>query len=229
MTHTILNQTFETVHNTAPFSKIKNEDFLPAFESAITTAKLEIQAIVENKEMPSFENTIEAMAFSGMNLERISSLFFNLHSAETNDEIEKIAQEIAPKLADFGNDITLNPELFKRVKAVYEQRETLALTKEEAMLLETTFKSFARNGALLADDAKEKLRSIDAELSVLKLKFGENILADQNAYQLHITNESDLKGLPHGAIEAAEGLAKSEGKDGWLITLDYPSLIPFLM
>lgn len=229
MSESILNQEFHTVHNTAPFSQIKNEDFAPAFDLAIKEAKTEIQAIISNPQKATFENTIEAMAFSGMQLERISSLFFNLHSAETNSEIEQIAQEVAPKLSEFGNDITLNPELFKRVKEIFEQKVSLNLTPEQEMLLDSTYKSFVRNGALLHEEAKQQLRDLDAELAVLKLKFGENVLADQNAYQLHLTDEKDLAGLPHGTIETAHELAKSEGKEGWIFTLDYPSLIPFMM
>jgi len=224
----ILEQTFTTKHNTAPFSQIKNEDYLPAFERAMKEAKAEIQAIIDNKELATFENTIEAMTFSGMHLDRISSIFFNLHSAETSDELEKIAQEIAPKLSQFGNDITLNPDLFKRIKSVYDSKDQLKLNVEQTTLLENSYKSFVRNGALLNEAQKEQLRSIDSELSVIKLKYGENILADQNAYQLHITNEADLKGLPQGTIEAAAEVAKSEGKEGWIFTLDYPSIIPFL-
>lgn len=224
----ILILPFNTPHDTAPFSKVQTKDFLPAFETAIVAAKNDIQAIIDNSENPTFENTLEAMAFSGMQLERISSLFFNLHSAETNDEIEKIAQEVAPKLAEFSNDITLNPALFKRIKAVYDNKATLSLTPEQNMLLETTYKSFVRNGALLNEAEQVNLRELDNELSVLKLNYGKNILDDTNAYSLHITNEADLKGLPHGTIEAANEFAKSEGKEGWLFSLDYPSLIPFM-
>lgn len=224
-----LIQSFTTVNDTAPFSTIKNSDFLPAFEQAIIDAKIDYQRIVENTNVATFENTIEAMAFSGMHLERISSLFFNLHSAETNDEIEKIAQEIAPKLSEFSNDIVLNPDLFSRVKAVYEQKNTLTLTEEQKTALDGTYKSFVRNGANLSEEEKQTLREIDAELAILKLKFGENVLADQNAYQLHITDETQLSGLPHGVLEAAHELAKEEGKEGWVFTLDYPSLVPFLM
>ncbi|MBN9294116.1 MAG: M3 family metallopeptidase [Flavobacteriia bacterium] len=228
MSKNSLSQPFLTPYDTAPFSKIKNEDYLPAFDSAIALAKGEFRNIVENRELPTFENTLEAMAFSGMELERISSVFFNLHSAETNDELEKIAQEAAPKLSEFANDITLNPGLFQRIKAVYDKKEELNLSPEQQTLLDTTYKSFVRNGALLDEEAKQKLRALDAELSVLKLKFGENLLADQNAYRLHLTKKEDLEGLPQGVIEAAAELAKSEGKEGWMFSLDYPSYIPFM-
>ena len=224
----ILTSKFETVHNTAPFSQIKNEDYLPAFEAAITEAKAEIQAIIDNKDEPTFENTIEALAFAGMTLDRLSNIFFNLHSAETNDELEKIAQEVAPQLAAFGNDITLNFDLFKRIQSVYNQKDKLNLNVEQETLLTKNYKDFVRNGALLNEDQKTKLREIDAELAVLKLKFGENVLAETNNYQLHLTKEEDLAGLPEGAIEAAKALATSQEKEGWIFTLDYPSYIPFV-
>jgi len=225
---TILNKSFDTQHNTAPFSKIKNEDFLPAFKTAIESAKKEINVIVNNTEKPTFENTIEALDYSGEELDRISSIFFNLNSAETNDEIQKIAQEVSPLLSEFSNDITLNEELFKRVKAVYDSKGDLELTTEQETLLDKKYKGFSRNGANLSEDKKEKLRAIDKELSQLKLKFGEHILAETNKFEMLLTDESDLSGLPEGAKEAAKQLAESKGKDGWLITLDYPSYIPFM-
>ncbi|ERJ59418.1 M3 family metallopeptidase [Sphingobacterium paucimobilis] len=224
----ILTNKFDTLHNTAPFSQINNEDYIPAFEQAIQRTKDEVDAIVHNPAPATFENTIEAMAFSGMTLDRLSSIFFNLHSAETNDELEKIAQEIAPKLSELSNDITLNFDLFKRIQQVYQQRATLDLTTEQHTLLEKSYKDFSRNGALLEGRDKEELRKIDAELAVLKLKFGENVLAETNAYQLWIENEADLSGLPEGVIEAAAALAASQDKEGWLFTLDYPSYIPFV-
>ena len=224
----ILTHHFNTKYNTAPFSKIKNEDFLPAFQKGIELAKAEIDAIVRNPIKPTFENTIEALAFSGDVLDRISSIFFNLNSAETNDEIQKIAQEVSPLLSEFGNDVRLNPDLFSRVKAVYEQREKLNLNPEQTTLLDKKYKSFSRNGANLSEDKKNQLREIDKELSKLSLQFGENVLAETQAYQLHITNESDLAGLPEGTIEAARSLAKSQEKEGWIFTLDYPSYVPFV-
>lgn len=225
---TSLNKTFDTQYNTAPFSKIKNEDFFPAFKIAIEKAKNEIDAIVNNTESASFENTIEALDYSGEELDRISSIFFNLNSAETNDEIQKIAQEVSPLLSEFSNDITLNENLFKRVKAVYDSKAELDLTTEQATLLDKKYKSFSRNGANLPEDKKQKLRAIDKELSQLKLKFGEHILAETNKFEMLLTDESDVSGLPEGAKEAAKQLAESKGKDGWLITLDYPSYIPFM-
>ncbi|MBF8150336.1 M3 family metallopeptidase [Winogradskyella sp. F6397] len=223
-----LNNTFNTTYNTAPFSKIKAEDFLPAFKIGIEKAKAEIDAITDNTASPTFENTIEALDYSGEELNRISSIFFNLNSAETNDEIQKIAQEVSPLLSEFSNDITLNEALFKRVKAVYDSKSNLELTIEQETLLDKKYKGFSRNGANLAEDKKDKLRAIDKELSQLKLKFGEHILAETNAFEMHLTNEDDVSGLPEGAKEAAKQLAESKDKDGWLITLDYPSYIPFM-
>ena len=224
----ILTTYFNTKHNTAPFLQINTEDFKPAFEEAIAIGRKEIDTITSNPDSATFENVIEALDFSGETLDRLSSIFFNLNSAETSDEIQKIAQEVSPLLTAFSNDITLNEALFKRVKAVYDQRLALNLTQEQATLLDKKFKGFARNGALLSDDKKTRLREIDTELAKLKLTYGENVLAETHNYQLHITNESDLKGLPEGAIEEARSLAKSLQKEGWIFTLDHPSYIPFV-
>jgi peptidyl-dipeptidase Dcp len=210
--------------NTAPFSKISNDHYKPAIQKAIAIAKLEIDAIIQNADKPTFENTTVALDFSGEKLNRITSIFFNLNSAETNDKIQEIAQEVSPWLSEFGNDITLNTALFERVKAIFEVKETLSLSSEQTMLLDKQYKSFARNGANLKEEDKIKLREIDAKLSKLSLKFGENVLAETNAFELHITNENDLAGLPESEKEAA----KSKDKEGWIFTLDYPSYIPFL-
>lgn len=214
--------------DTAPFSQIKTTDYEPAFNEAIRHAKAEIQQIITNTDAPTFENTIEAMSFSGMQLDRISNIFFNLNSAETNEELQKIAQIVAPKLSAFGNDISLNPDLFKRVKQVFDTVDKSTLPTEQITLLDKTYKGFVRNGALLNDDQKAELREIDAQLSVLSLQFNENVLAETNAYQLHITNEDDLDGLPDGVIEAAKNLAEQQEKQGWIFTLDYPSYLPFV-
>ena len=224
----ILTQNFETAHNSAPFSKIKYSDFLPAVQECIQKTRKEIDAIINNKEIPSFENTIEALDYSGEQLDRVTSIFFNLNSAETNDEIQKLAQEISPLLTEFSNDITLNKKLFKRVKALYEIKDDLNLNPEEDMLLEKKYKSFSRNGANLPQDKKNELREIDKQLSKLKLKFGENVLAETNKFEMLISDEKDLSGLPEGAKEAAKQLAESKNKNGWLFTLDYPSYIPFM-
>ena len=212
----------------APFSQIKNEHFKPAIEESISLAKAEIEAIANNKEAPTFENTIAALDYAGYQLDRVTSVFFNLNSAETNEHIQKIAQEVSPLLSAFQNDITLNEGLFKRVKTVYEQKDSLNLSGEQQQLLDKRYKAFSRNGANLPEDKKERLREIDAELAKLKLTFGENVLAETNKFQMHLTDESDLAGLPEGAKEAAAQLAKTKELDGWLITLDYPSYIPFM-
>ncbi len=214
--------------NTAPFSKISSTDYKPAIKKAIEICKQEIETIVSNIETPNFQNTTEALEFTGQKLGRITSIFFNLNSAETSEAIQKIAQEISPWLSEFKNDMILNSSLFKKVKSVYETREVLNLDSEQTMLLEKQYKGFSRNGANLSNEDKEKLRKIDTELSKISLQFGENVLADSNAFELHITDEKDLKGLPEGAKEAASLLARSRNKEGWLITLDYPSYIPFV-
>ncbi len=224
----VLTQSFHTKYNTAPFSQIKLTDYQPAFEENIAKARAEIDAITNNPEAPTFENTIVALDFSGNLLDRLSSIFFNLNSAETCDEMQKIAQEVSPLLTAFGNDIALNEALFHRVKAVHNQKENLNLTPEQATLLDKKYKSFSRNGALLSENDKLKLREIDASLAKLKLTFSENVLAETNNYQLHITNENDLKGLPEDAKEMAHSLAKSKELEGWIFTLDFPSYLPFV-
>lgn len=224
----VLLSKFNTKHNTAPFSQIKIEDYVPAFNEGIALAKAEIDAIVNNTDAPTFENTVVAMDFAGDILDRLSSVFFNLNSAETNDEMQKIAQEVSPLLSEFGNDITLNAALFAKIKTVYDQKESLNLNPEQTTLLDKKYKSFSRNGANLPEDKKDQLREIDKELSKLSLQFGENVLAETNAFELHLTNENDLAGLPEGTIEAARLLAKEKGKEGWIFTLDHPSYVPFL-
>ncbi|BDB54642.1 peptidase M3 [Flavobacterium ammoniigenes] len=225
---TILTSTYTTPYNSAPFAQIQMSDYQAAFETTIAAARAEIDTITNNPEQPTFENTIEALDFSGQTLDRLSSIFFNLNSAETSDEMQKIAQEVSPLLTAFSNDISLNEGLFHRVKAVYDQKDELTLTPEQATLLDKKYKSFARNGALLSEDKKVRLREIDTQLAKLKLTFGENVLAETNNYELHITTEADLKGLPEGVIEMARSLAESKAKEGWIFTLDFPSYLPFV-
>lgn len=214
--------------NTAPFSKIFNNHFKPAIEQAIEIARGQIDEIIQNKDTPTFENTTVALDFAGEKLSRITSIFFNLNAAETNDEIQKIAQEISPWLSEFRNDITLNEALFSRVKTVFDSKEKLQLSPEQTMLLEKQYKSFARNGANLSEEKKATLRKIDNELSKLSLQFGENVLAETNNFELHVTNEKDLAGLPESAKEAASELARERMKEGYIFTLDFPSYVPFL-
>tara|TARA_B110001450_G_scaffold73769_1_gene70140 strand:+ start:1096 stop:3111 length:2016 start_codon:yes stop_codon:yes gene_type:complete len=214
--------------NTPPFSKISNTDYKPAIQRAIEIAKEEIDIIIFNSEAATFENTTAALDFTGKKLDRITSIFFNLNAAETNDKIQKIAQEISPWLSEFSNDIKLNVELFLRVKSVFDTRSTLQLTPEQSMLLDKQYKGFARNGANLNDTEKRKLRKIDTKLSKLSLQFGENVLAETNAFEMHLTDENDLAGLPESVRESAREVAKSKEKKGWIFTLDYPSYVPFL-
>lgn len=223
-----LLQDFTTKFQTAPFSKIKNEHFKTAFEEAIALAKTEIDDIINNQENTTFHNTLEALEFSGQKLDRISSIFFNLNSAETNDEIQKIAQEVSPLLTEFSNDIILNEKLFQKIDTIFKKQEKLKLNAEQKMLLEKKYKSFVRNGANLNDSEKEKLREVDKKLSKLSLQFGENVLAETNDFKHVITDEKQLMGLPEGTIEAAKMLANEKGLEGWVFTLDYPSYIPLM-
>jgi len=214
--------------NTPPFSKISNTDFEPAIKKGIEIAKEEINIIALNSDKATFDNTIVALDFSGKKLDRITSIFFNLNAAETDDELQRIAQKVSPLLSEFSNDITLNDYLFKRVKSVFDDKKNLDLTPEQEMLLNKRYKSFARNGANLNETGKTELRKIDAQLSKLSLKFGENVLAETNAFEMHLTKEIEVAGLPESVKEAAHQLAKEKEKKGWIFTLDYPSYIPFL-
>ena len=213
---------------TPPFHLIKNEHYKPAFETAIALAKEEITVVKEQSEAPSFENTVVALDYAGQTLGHISSIFFNLNSAETSPEMQKIAQEVSPLLSAFSNDLSLDPDLFKRVKAIYEQKDNLSLDTESQRLLEKSYKSFVRNGALLNEAEQQTLREIDKNLSRLQLEFGEHVLADTQVFSLHIKDELELDGLPDSVKTAAEDLAKSKEKEGWLFTLDYPSYVPFM-
>lgn len=219
---------FDGLHGTPPFSSIRIEDYAPAFEAAIADARLEVKAIAENPEAPTFANTIEALEFSGQKLSDISSIFFNLNESNTNDTMQQLSLELSPKLTEFHNDVSLNPDLFQRVRSVYEGRDTLQLTQEQAQLLDKTYKSFARNGAALSDSDKETYRQLTSELAQLTLQFGQNVLAATNAYTLHLTDSSQLEGLPAYAIEGAAAEARERNLEGWVITLQAPSMIPFM-
>lgn len=224
-----LLESFITPFNTPPFADIKNIHFKPAITELILLAKAEIEAIVSQKDLPSFGNTIEALEKSGKELNRASSIFFNLNSAETSDEIQALARDISPLLTEFSNDILLNEKLFNRVKAVFESTDQSELSEEQVTLLTKSYKGFVRNGALLNEDDKSKLRAIDVELSQLSLTFGEHVLAETNKYEMVIEDEADLDGLPAFAKEQASETAKSKGHDNaWVITLDYPSYVPFM-
>ena len=212
----------------APFSQLKNEHFKPAILNAIEMARKEIEIISNSNEAPTYSNTIEKLEFSGRQLDLVTNIFFNLNSAETNEEIQKTAQEVSPMLSEFKNDIILDKSLFERVKEVYMQRSALKLTVEQKMLLDKKYKAFSRNGANLPEDKKGELREIDKELASLTLKFGENVLAETNRFELHITKENDLAGLPQTVKDEAREVAISKDKKGWIFTLDYPSYIPFM-
>lgn len=220
-------------HGAFPFDQLKNEHYEPALEVAIAEARANLDQIRASTSAPSFENTILALETASETVGRVSSIFYNLLHADTNDTLQALAQKIAPKLASFSSDVLLDPKIFGRVKSVWDQRETLGLTKnthaEELRLTEKTYKDFVRNGALLDDTKKEKLRAIDQELSKLAPQFSDNVLKATNAFELWIPDKKDLAGIPETAIEAAAIAAKEKGKDGqWLFTLQIPSYLPFM-
>lgn len=220
---------YDTPFEAPPFDLIKNEHFKPAILEAIRVHDGEINAIADSKEQPTFANTIEAMENAGSLLTKVNTVFNNLTSANTNERLQAIAQEVAPELSKHNDDIFLNEKLFARVKAVWDKQASLGLTGEQAKLLERKYKAFLRSGASLDKAGKERLRKINEELSVLSLKYGENALAENNAYQLVIDNKKDLAGLPEELIAAAFDDAKAAGKEGkWIFTLQNASVMPFL-
>lgn len=222
-------EAYNTPFDVPPFDKIKNSHFVPALREGIVQQQAEIDAILANSESPSFANTIEAMDNSGELLAKVSTVFYNLNSANTNDSIQAIAREMAPELSKHSDNIALNEKLFARVRAVWDSKDQLGLNPEQAKLLEKTYKSFVRNGANLNDTDKEKLREINSKLSVLSLQFGQNILAETNAFKLFIETEADLSGLPQELRDAAFQDAKAAGEENkWLFTLQNPSVMPFL-
>ncbi|MDR1006513.1 MAG: M3 family metallopeptidase [Bacteroidales bacterium] len=223
-----LIEEWQTPFQTPPFSKINNKDYKPAIEYAIKEAAKEVLAIANNKEEPSFENTIVALERSGQLLHKITSLFFNLNEANTNDTMQELAVEISPLLTKHSNDIYLNPKLFSRVKNVYENSDNVQMTTEEQMLLRQTYKAFVANGAMIDEKHKDEFRNVSKELSILTLRFNQNVLADNNTYSLVIKDKKDLDGLPQYAVEAASELAKNRKTKGWIFTLDAPSYIPFI-
>ena len=210
------------------FDKIKNEHYLPAFEAGIAEAKAEIDAIVANQEEPTFENTIEAMEYSGETLNKVANIFYNLMEANTNDEMQQIAEQLSPMLTEYEMYVSLNAPLFERVKAVYEKRNELGLDKDQMKLLENNYKGFVRGGANLSDEDKELYSKWSEELSLATLQFSKNVLAATNAYTLHITDTADLAGLPEFVKTMAAETAADKGLEGWAFTLDAPSYSPFL-
>ena len=218
---------WDTPHQTPPFDKIKVSDYEPAFETAIAVSRAEIDAIVNNPAKPTFANTIVAMECQGQLLNRISGVFFNLLEADTSEEMQAIAMRIQPKLTELSNDVALNPELFKRVKAVYDNPDWF-LSKEDKMLLEKSYKSFVRSGANLSDEDKAKYREYTNELSSLTLAFGQNALAATNAFSYNITNPALVAELPDFVKESMAMDAKTRGEKGWTVTLKAPSYVPFV-
>ena len=223
-----LLKSFDTLHQSIPFSSIQPEHFIPALKENIKNALTGIDEVVRQTAPPTFENTVEALQNAGELLERNSSILFNLNSAETSEAIQEVTQQASPLLTQFQNDVRLNQALFERIKTIYENQEQENLSVEQQTLLEKEYKGFARNGALLAEDEKNILREIDTEKAQLGLSFGENVLADTQAFELHITDEKDLEGLPDQVKEMAAETAQSKDKEGWVFTLDYPSYVPLM-
>ena len=219
--------------STAPFGapqfdKIKNEHYLPAFEQGIAEAKAEIDAIVANEAEPTFENTIEAMEYAGQTLNKVASIFYALMEANTNETMQEIAEQISPMLTEYSMYVSLNNDLFQRVKVIYEMKDELGLDKDQMTLLEDNYKSFVRGGANLSDEDKAVYSKLSEELSLTTLQFSKNVLAATNAYTLHIADSADLAGLPEYVKTMGAETAKEKGLEGWAYTLDYPSYSPFL-
>lgn len=224
-----LLQKWDTPFETAPFEKIKPEHYLPAFKAAIEQHDKEIQEIVSNKEAATFDNTIAALEFGGQLLSRIQGVYFNMLAANTSTELQKAQEEIGPLLAHHSDNVSMNAELFKRVKAVWDNKDKQNYTDEQKAVLEKVYKNFVRNGALLDANKQKELREVNSELTKVEAKFDANLLAETKAYKLVIEKKEDLAGLPQGEIDKAAALAKSTGMEGkWVFTLDNPSFIPFV-
>lgn len=214
--------------NYFPFDRLETAHFAPAFEKGIEEARAALGKIASDSGSPDFANTIEAIEFHRETLDEVSTIFFNLNSAHTNDEIQKLAKEISPKLSELSNDLLLNEAIFKRVKAVWESRDTFKRSGEQQMLLEKTYKAFRRNGALLDKAGKEKLREIDRKLARLTQEYSDRVLKATNGYKLVVKDRNELKGLPEFALEAAKEAAKEKGEEGYLFTLHVPSYLPLM-
>jgi peptidyl-dipeptidase Dcp len=223
-----LLQKWNTPHETPPFDKILPSHFKPATEEAIGLARGEIKAITENPDLPTFENTVAALDRVGELLGSVSSILFNLNSAETSKELQQVAQEVSPLLTRFSNDITLDEKLFKRIKIIFDKRAGSGLNNEQLMLLERRYRSFILGGAALAGEKRTRFREISEELSKLSLTFEENVLEETNSFELHITDTVDLTGLPDGIVEMASLEAANRKKEGWIFTLHFPSYVPFM-
>ncbi len=223
-----LLENYQTPFEAVPFDKITLEHFIPAMEKVIEKGRGEVNGVIENNQPPTFENTIVAMENAGKDVGRVSKVIFNLNSMETTPELQKIVQTVSAKLTDYRNDIFLNDKLYQRVKKVFDNRDALQLSGENAMLLEKSYKGFYRNGANLNPEDKEKLRALNKRLSELGLKFGENVLKETNEFAKYITNEADLKGLPDFVLAAAKDAAAKDGKEGWKFTIQAPSYGPLM-
>lgn len=223
-----LTAEYQTPHGTFPFDKLKMSDYLPAVKEGIRLHDEEIDAIVNNPASPTFENTIVALERSGSLLSRVQYIFYNLLEAETCAEMDSLSEEISPLETEHSNNVTLNADLFKRVKAVYDQMDTLPLSPEQRMLLVKTYESFEKNGANLSEEGKEKYRELSKKLSLLTLKYGQNVLNATNAYKMNVTDSADLAGLPAAVVEAAAKKAKDSEMEGWVFDLTYPSYAPFM-
>lgn len=221
-------QEWNTPFSTPPFDKINISDYKPAIIEAIHTASGEIKVITDSAEPPDFQNTIAALEKSGEALGKITTVLFNLNSAETSEELQSVAQEVSPILTRFSNDITLNKKLFRRIKKIYETREISGLNKEQKILVEKKYRNFILGGAGLKEKEKARFRIISEELATLSLKFEENVLAETNSFELYLTDKNDLSGLPENLIEMAAMEASSRMKEGWVFTLHFPSFIPFM-
>ena len=223
-----LLEEFKTPYGSAPFESIQLEHYLPAFTDGVEKARAEIDLIAKNSDKATFDNTIVALEYTGDQLDRVASVFFNLNHAHTNDEMQALAREVSPMLTEFSNDIIMNEKLFERVNVVYNQKGELDLSVEQEKLLTDRYKSFVRSGANLNKDQKGEIREISKELSQLSLQFGENVLAATNDFKLHITDKEKLQGLPDGIVEAAKTAAKEKELEGWIFTLQFPSYVPFM-
>ena len=219
---------WKTVHQTPPFNEIKQEHFIPAIDQLLKEARTEVNGIINNPDAPTFKNTIVALEETGKKLSRATTILFNLNSAETDDTMQAIARDVSPKLSAYQNYVSLNEKLFKRVKTVYQQKDRLSLSPEDTKLLDDSYKGFVRSGANLEGSSRERFAEINTELSKLTLTFGENVLAETNAYQILVTDRKDLSGLPESEMEAAALLAKSKNKEGWMFNLQGPGYIAFM-
>ncbi|HAZ13982.1 MAG: peptidase M3 [Bdellovibrionales bacterium GWA2_49_15] len=224
-----LLEKFDTKLETVPFSKIKNEHFLPAIKEEITAAKAKIESIKSNTQPPTFQNVCEVLDIVDHKLNIVSNIFFNLHSADTNDERQKLAKEISPIITEYGNDVSLDQMLFQKVKAVFDKRASLNLNAQQNTLLEKQYKGFVRNGALLSNEKKEEMRALDKRLSDLSLNFSEHTLEERKLFELWIEDEKDLSGLPDSVRDMARAQAKEKGRqNAWYFNLDFPSYMPFM-